>query len=96
MTYPYRPQSRSFKSEKTVYRLPAKVQYIVEYRPCLRGEEYLFTQKGVPFEGLSGPAVLRSQDPCPSLAVAGTVRPVVVGEIDPETDTVIYYKDQDR
>lgn len=91
----YPPSSRSFKPEKKPYRSEMTVQYIVEYRPCSRDEFYLFTQKNVPAEALTGPTKLRSQDPCPHPGVVGTIRPVVVGEIDPRTDTVIYYKDQD-
>lgn len=81
------------------------VQYIVEYRPNKGGELYLFTQKEVRPSERQGPVTLKNgdcgwalseselQERDPDMSV--TVRPVVVGTIDPDTGIIIYYADQD-
>jgi hypothetical protein len=90
----YQPLPRFSKREKTPYRSALDVQYIVELRPANSGEDYLFLQRGVTHGQLQGPAKLKMVDPVPGPNVPGNVRPVVVGEIDPNLGTIIYYADQ--
>lgn len=70
-------------------------RYIVEWRPAVAGEQYLFTQKAVRIEDIKPPAVLGKNDPLPETSrLGGNVRPVVVGECDPDEGWLIMYADQ--
>lgn len=72
-----------------------RLQYIVEWRPANAGEHYLFTQKGAIISELKAPPILRNADRPPGSRTAGTIRPVIVGTINPDTGVILYLADQE-